>query len=46
MAFSVASRTTFSAVAKIRGRFFVSDGSDSRSNGDPLRHAVFVFEAR
>ena len=34
------------AVAKIRGRFFVSDGSDSRSNGDPLRHAVFVFEAR
>jgi len=33
------------AVAKIRGRFFVSDGSDSRSNGDPLRHAVFVLEA-
>ena len=34
------------AVAKIRGRFFVSDGSESRPNGDPLRHAVFVFEAR
>ena len=34
------------AVAKIRGRFFVSDGSDLRSSGDPLRHAVFVFDAR
>jgi DNA-binding beta-propeller fold protein YncE len=34
------------AVAKIGGRFFVSDGSKSRPNGDPLRHPVFVFEAR
>ena len=34
------------AVAKIRGRFFVSDGSDLRSSGDPLRHAVFVLAAR
>jgi WD40 repeat protein len=31
------------AVAKIRGRFFVSDGSESRPSGDPLRHAVFVL---
>jgi hypothetical protein len=34
------------AVAKIRGRFFVSDGSKSRPKGDPLRRGVFVFEAR
>ena len=33
------------AVARIRGRFFVSDGFDSRPNGDPLRHAVFVLDA-
>jgi len=31
------------AVAKIGGQFFVSDGSELRPNGDPLRHAVFVF---
>ena len=31
------------AVAKIRGRFFVSDGSESRPSGDPLSHAVFVL---
>ena len=31
------------AVAKIHGRFFVSDGSESRPSGDPLRHAVFAF---
>ena len=34
------------AIAKIRGRFCVSDGSKSRPKGDPLRHAVLVFEAR
>jgi DNA-binding beta-propeller fold protein YncE len=32
------------AVAKIRGRFFVSDGCDSRPSGDPLTHAVFVLK--
>ena len=32
------------AVAKIGNRFFVSDGSDSRPKGDPLRHAVFVLD--
>ena len=31
------------AVANIRGRFFVSDGSESRPSGDPLSHAVFVL---
>jgi DNA-binding beta-propeller fold protein YncE len=34
------------AVAKVGGQFFVSDGYDSRPSGDPLRHAVFVFDAR
>jgi DNA-binding beta-propeller fold protein YncE len=34
------------AVAKIGDQFFVSDGYDSRPSGDPLRHAVFVFDAR
>jgi DNA-binding beta-propeller fold protein YncE len=34
------------AVAKIGDQFFVSDGYDSRPSGDPLRHAVFVLEAR
>ncbi len=33
------------AVAKVGGQFFVSDGYDSRPSGDPLRHAVFVFDA-
>ena len=33
------------AVALIGGRYFVSDGADSRASGDPLRHAVFVFDA-
>ena len=33
------------AVAVIGGRYFVSDGADSRAKGDPLRHAVFVFAA-
>jgi DNA-binding beta-propeller fold protein YncE len=33
------------AVAKIGDQFFVSDGSELRPNGDPLRHAVFVFDA-
>ena len=33
------------AVAKIGDQFFVSDGLDSRPSGDPLRHAVFVFDA-
>ena len=32
------------AVARIRGRFFVSDGFDSRPNGDPRGHAVFVLD--
>ena len=32
------------AVAIIGGQFFVSDGLDSRPSGDPLRHAVFVFD--
>jgi hypothetical protein len=32
------------AVAKVGGQFFVSDGSELRPNGDPLRHAVFVFD--
>jgi DNA-binding beta-propeller fold protein YncE len=34
------------AVAEIGDQFFVSDGYDSRPSGDPLRHAVFVFDAR
>jgi hypothetical protein len=33
------------AVALIDGRYFVSDGADSRANGDPLKYAVFVFGA-
>jgi len=33
------------AVAVIGGRYFVSDGADSRAKGDPLRYAVFVFAA-
>jgi DNA-binding beta-propeller fold protein YncE len=33
------------AVAEIGGQFFVSDGYDSRASGDPLRHAIFVFDA-
>jgi DNA-binding beta-propeller fold protein YncE len=33
------------AVAKVGGQFFVSDGYDARASGDPLRHAVFVFDA-
>ena len=33
------------AVAEIGDQFFVSDGFDSRPSGDPLRHAVFVFDA-
>ena len=33
------------AVALIDGRYFVSDGADSRASGDPLRYAVFVFGA-
>jgi DNA-binding beta-propeller fold protein YncE len=32
------------AVAKIGDQFFVSDGSELRPNGDPFRHAVFVFD--
>jgi WD40 repeat protein len=34
------------AVAEIGDQFFVSDGYDSRPSGDPLRHTVFLFEAR
>jgi DNA-binding beta-propeller fold protein YncE len=34
------------AVAEIGDQFFVSDGYDARPSGDPLRHAVFVFDAR
>jgi hypothetical protein len=33
------------AVAEVAGQFFVTDGYDSRATGDPLRHAVFVFDA-
>ena len=33
------------AVALIDGRYFVSDGADSRASGDPLKYAVFVFGA-
>lgn len=32
------------AVDLIDDRFYVLDGYDGRSNGDPLRHAVFVFD--
>lgn len=31
-------------VALIGDQFFVSDGYDSRSAGDPMNHAVFVFD--
>ena len=31
------------AVESINGQFYVSDGYDGRPVGDPLRHAVFVF---
>jgi len=34
------------AVVEIGDQFFVSDGYDSRPSGDPLRHAVFVLDAR
>lgn len=33
------------AISLIGGRYFVSDGADSRASGDPLRYAVFVFAA-
>ncbi|HET6791752.1 MAG TPA: hypothetical protein VFI35_09245 [Actinomycetota bacterium] len=33
------------AVALVAGRYFVSDGADSRASGDPLKYAVFVFGA-
>ena len=33
------------AVESINGQFYVSDGYDGRPVGDPLRHAVFVFNA-
>jgi hypothetical protein len=33
------------AVAEIGDQFFVSDGVDSRASGDPLKYAVFVFDA-
>jgi hypothetical protein len=33
------------AVSVIGGRYFISDGADSRTSGDPLRYAVFVFAA-
>jgi hypothetical protein len=32
------------AVEKIGDRFFVLDGYDGRSKGDPLRHALYVFD--
>ena len=32
------------AVEKIGDQFFVVDGYDGRSKGDPLRHAVYVFD--
>jgi hypothetical protein len=31
-------------VEEIDGQFFVHDGYDQRSNGDPLKHAIFVFD--
>jgi hypothetical protein len=31
------------AVESINGQFYVSDGYDGRPVGDPLRHAVYVF---
>jgi hypothetical protein len=34
------------AVAAIRGRFYVSDGDDARSNADPLKYAVHVLRLR
>ena len=33
------------AVAAFGDQFFVSDGVDSRASGDPLKYAVFVFDA-
>ena len=33
------------AVALVAGRYFVSDGADSRASGDPLKYAVFAFGA-
>lgn len=32
------------AVERVKDRFYVSDGADTRSNGDRRAHAVFVFE--
>jgi PKD repeat protein len=32
------------AVERIGDQFWVADGYDSRSSGDPLRHATFVFD--
>jgi hypothetical protein len=32
------------AVELINDQFYVQDGYDGRSSGDPLRHAVFVFD--
>jgi hypothetical protein len=34
------------AVAAIRGRFYVSDGDDARSNADALKYAVHVLRLR
>jgi hypothetical protein len=33
------------AVSLVGGRYFVSDGADGRASADPLRYAVFVFQA-
>jgi DNA-binding beta-propeller fold protein YncE len=32
------------AVELINGQFYVADGYDGRPKGDPLRHAVYVFD--
>ena len=32
------------AVELINDQFYVLDGYDGRSSGDPFRHAVFVFD--
>ena len=34
------------AVEFIGGRFYVSDGDDTRSNADPRKYAVYVFNVR
>jgi hypothetical protein len=34
------------AVEMINGQFYILDGYDGRAKGDPLRHALYVFNVQ